>query len=65
MENRCFSSSTAKPTLEGVAWLYVALRIAHSLVQEIVNVVVLRFAIFMATSVVQLTMAVRAALAVP
>jgi hypothetical protein len=37
----------------GLAGLYVALRIAHSLVQAIVNVVVLRFAIFIAASVVR------------
>ena len=48
----------------GLAWLYVALRIAHSLVQATVNVIVLRFAIFMAASVVLLAMAVRAAVVV-
>jgi hypothetical protein len=48
----------------GLAWLYVALRIAHSLVQALVNIVLLRFAIFMAASVVLLGMAVRAAVAV-
>jgi hypothetical protein len=48
----------------GLAWLYVALRIVHSLVQATVNIVVLRFAIFMAASLVLLTMAVRAAVAV-
>jgi hypothetical protein len=48
----------------GLAWLYVALRIVHSLVQATVNIVVLRFAIFMAASVVLLAMAVRTALAV-
>src|ERR1043166_4908445 len=48
----------------GLAWLYVGLRIVHSLVQAIVNIVVLRFAIFMAASVVLLALAVRAALAV-
>ena len=48
----------------GLAWLYVALRIVHSLVQATVNIVVLRFAIFMAASVVLLAMAVRAALVV-
>jgi hypothetical protein len=47
-----------------LAWLYVGLRIAHSLVQAIVNIILLRFAIFMAASVVLLAMAVRAALAV-
>jgi hypothetical protein len=44
-----------------LAWLYVGLRIVHSLVQAIVNIVILRFAIFMAASLVLLTMAVRAA----
>ena len=48
----------------GLAWLYVGLRIVHSLVQATVNIVVLRFAIFMAASVVLLAMTVRAALVV-
>jgi hypothetical protein len=48
----------------GLAWVYVGLRLAHSLVQAIVNVVMLRFALFMAASVVLLAMAVRAALGV-
>jgi hypothetical protein len=48
----------------GLAWLYVGLRIIHSLVQAIVNVVVVRFAIFMLASMVLLVMAVRAAVAV-
>jgi hypothetical protein len=45
-----------------LAWLYVGLRIAHSLVQAIVNVLMIRFALFMAASVVLLVMSVRAAL---
>jgi hypothetical protein len=44
--------------------MYVGLRIAHSLVQAIINVVPVRFAIFMAASVVLLVMSVRAALIV-
>jgi hypothetical protein len=48
----------------GLAWLYVALRVVHSLVQAIVNVIVVRWAIFMAASVVLLVLAVRAALTV-
>ena len=47
-----------------LAWLYVGLRIAHSLVQAIINVVMVRFAIFMAASFVLLVMSVRAALIV-
>jgi hypothetical protein len=47
-----------------LAWAYVALRVAHSLVQATVNVVLLRFAIFMLGSVVLLALAARAALAI-
>jgi hypothetical protein len=48
----------------GLAWLYVALRIAHSVVQATVNIIMPRFAIFMAATVVLLVMSVRAALIV-
>jgi hypothetical protein len=48
----------------GLAWLYVGLRIAHSLVQATVNVIMLRFTIFMAGSLVLLALTVRAALLV-
>ena len=48
----------------GLAWAYVGLRIVHSLVQATVNIIVLRFAIFMAASLVLLAMTVRAALLV-
>jgi hypothetical protein len=48
----------------GLAWLYVALRIIHSLVQATVNVVIYRFAVFIAATVVLLALAVRAALMV-
>jgi hypothetical protein len=47
-----------------LAWLYVGLRVAHSLVQALVNIIMVRFAIFMAASVVLLVMTVRAALSV-
>jgi hypothetical protein len=47
-----------------LAWSYVGLRVIHSLVQSTVNVVILRFSIFMVSSVVLLIMAVRAAAAV-
>jgi hypothetical protein len=47
----------------GLAWLYVGLRVVHSLVQAIVNVIMLRFAIFMVASVVLLVLALRAAVA--
>jgi hypothetical protein len=48
----------------GLAWGYVGLRVVHSLVQATANVILVRFSIFMAGSVVLLVLAVRAALAV-
>jgi hypothetical protein len=48
----------------GLAWLYVILRIAHSLVHAIVNVIVVRWAIFMAASIVLLLLSLRAAFVV-
>jgi hypothetical protein len=47
-----------------LAWLYVALRVAHSLVQALINTVMLRFAIFMAATFVLVVMTIRAALIV-
>jgi hypothetical protein len=47
-----------------LAWTYVALRVVHSLVQVLVNKVMIRFAIFSVSSLILLAMAVRAALAV-
>ena len=47
-----------------LAWAYVGLRVAHSLVQATVNRILLRWAIFMIGSLVLLAMAVSAALAV-
>ena len=47
-----------------LAWLYVGSRIAHSLIHAIINVVVLRFAVFMAASIVLLLLSLRAALIV-
>src|SRR5712691_9418678 len=48
----------------GLAWTYVALRVAHSLVQATVNVVMIRFALFMAASIVLGVLSVNAALRV-
>jgi hypothetical protein len=47
-----------------LAWAYIGLRIVHSLVQILINKVMIRFAIFSVSSLVLLTMAVRAAIAV-
>jgi len=44
-----------------LAWLYVVLRIAHSLVQALMNKVMIRFALFAAASIVLSVMAVSAA----
>jgi hypothetical protein len=44
-----------------LAWIYVGLRVVHSLVQALVNVVIWRFSIFMAASVVLLILAIRLA----
>lgn len=48
----------------GLAWLYVALRIVHSLVQGTVNVIWLRFLIFVASTIVLAFLAVHAAMGV-
>ena len=45
----------------GLAWAYVALRIAHSLVQATVNIITLRFWIFMVGSLVLLALTLRTA----
>ena len=47
-----------------LGWIYVALRIAHSLVQAISNRVIVRWALFMASSVVLLALIVHTAFAV-
>jgi hypothetical protein len=45
----------------GLAWAYLALRIAHSLVQAIINKVIIRFALYAAASVVLAVLTLRAA----
>jgi hypothetical protein len=47
-----------------LAWGYVGLRIVHSLVQASVNAIMVRFSIFMISSLVLLALAIHAALAV-
>ncbi|MEO0971645.1 MAG: MAPEG family protein [Pseudomonadota bacterium] len=47
-----------------LAWAYVALRIAHSLVQATINRVMVRFALFAVSSLVLLALIVHAAIAV-
>ena len=48
----------------GLAWAYVVLRVAHSLVQATVNIIMIRFALFTVSSLVLLALAIRAALVV-
>jgi hypothetical protein len=45
----------------GLAWAYVALRIAHSLVQALINKVMIRFPLYALGSLVLLIMTIRAA----
>lgn len=47
-----------------LAWAYVALRVIHSLVQVLINVIVVRFTVFMIASGVLVVLAARAAMAV-
>ncbi|PPC87847.1 MAG: hypothetical protein CTY36_17175 [Methylocystis sp.] len=47
-----------------LAWSYVGLRVLHSLVQALANVIMLRWALFMISSLVLLALTLRAALLV-
>jgi hypothetical protein len=47
-----------------LGWAYVALRVIHSLVQATVNKVVVRFALFVLSSLVLIALIVHAAIAV-
>lgn len=44
-----------------LAWAYVALRVVHSVIQATINVVLLRFSVFMAGTFVLLALTIRAA----
>jgi hypothetical protein len=46
-----------------LGWAYVALRVIHSLVQATVNKVMVRFAVFMLSSLVLIALIVHAAIA--
>jgi hypothetical protein len=59
----CQVAGTADPLNVGLAWCYVALRIAHSLVQCTVNFVPLRFVVFAASALVLMAITARNALA--
>lgn len=55
---------TATATDAMLAWAYVGVRVAHSLVQALTNYIPARFSLFALSSVVLAAIAVRAALAV-
>jgi hypothetical protein len=48
----------------GLAWAYVGARVVHSLIQALVNIIQLRFAVFFLSSLVLLALAIRAAMLV-
>jgi hypothetical protein len=45
----------------GLAWTYVAVRIVHSLVQALINKIIIRFALYVVASLILLLMTIRAA----
>jgi hypothetical protein len=47
----------------GLAWLYVVIRVIHSLVQATVNIIIIRFSIFMIATLVLIALTVHAAMA--
>ncbi|MBO9707032.1 MAG: MAPEG family protein [Caulobacter sp.] len=49
----------AEPVAVHLAWAYVVLRVLHSLVQATINIVLLRFALFSAATIVLAIMVVR------
>lgn len=53
-----------QPINIGLAWAYVAIRVIHSLVQATVNVIVVRFAIFMLGSLALMALTLHALIAV-
>ena len=54
----------ANATNLALSWLYVGLRVVHSLVQATTNVIIVRFSVFMIASVVLLVLTIRATLVV-
>lgn len=48
----------------GLAWLYVVLRVVHSLVQATVNIIIIRWSIFMLASLVLAALTFHAAIGV-
>ena len=59
----CHLAGTADPLNIGLAWTYVGLRVVHSLVQNTVNKVMLRFSVFALSSLTLITITVRCLMA--
>jgi hypothetical protein len=59
----CHLAGNADTVNIGLAWSYVALRVAHSLIQNTINKVMLRFAVFALSSLILIAMTVRSLLA--
>jgi len=57
-------ANQADGTNVALAWIYVALRVVHSLIQCTVNIVTLRFSVFTLSTIALAALAVRTALAV-
>lgn len=55
----CHLAGTADPTNITLAWIYVVIRVIHSVFQSLVNVIPVRFAIFAVGSLVLMGLAVR------
>ncbi len=65
----CFSlhllaNGQPDPINIGLAWLYVVIRVVHSLVQATVNIIMIRFLIFLAGSIVLIMLTFHAAIGV-
>ncbi|HCK83165.1 MAG TPA: hypothetical protein DHW63_01175 [Hyphomonadaceae bacterium] len=48
----------------GLAWLYVAIRVVHSLVQATINIIIIRFLIFSVGSIVLIALTFHALIAI-
>jgi hypothetical protein len=48
----------------GLAWLYVALRVVHSLIQATINIIMRRFTVFITATLVLVALSIRAAVTV-
>jgi hypothetical protein len=59
----CQLSGAADATNIGLAWAYVGLRVLHSLVQNTINRVAVRFLVFSLSSIVLIAITVRCLLA--